>query len=401
MLRRTPMCFEDLNPAEKQVLEAFPLGNFVDLPTCADDRIVRAEFIAQLLIGAFHFERSLVPALNLVGAHVTGRLELRGAKLIAPVLLRECLVDSCMDLTEARTMGLRLPGCHIRGLVAKGIEIQGGLDLTDRFTSLGEIDLLDAHVAGSVNLRSALLHNPGEIALQASRARIDGSMLCGELHAQGEIRLVGTRIAGLLSLRNADLRNPEGICLQAERMDVGESVLCRGRRFYTEGEIQLRFSRIRGGLDFAMAQLGANGNRSIRADGVTVDRSLICNDGFRAAGGVSLRGAVIGDSINFKDGMLGGDSDTLLDLTGSQASELRTLFAAAPSCIMSLERARIDVLVEDPLTWPERVKINGFRYTSLRPVREISVQERLDFLRRDVDGYSPQPYHQLAASTLR
>ena len=98
--------FADLNEAERLLWQAFPQGAWVDLragDVAADDlgsaacwgpdRIVRAEVITALLLGAGEVEAGYAPAVRLRGAKITGRLDLMGATVSYPLVCEHCYFD--------------------------------------------------------------------------------------------------------------------------------------------------------------------------------------------------------------------------------------------------------------------------------------------------------------------
>jgi hypothetical protein len=84
---------DDLSVAERSLWEAFPRGEWLDLrpdspngqmgggPGIYSDaeRVIRAEIIAALLLGALEPVAGCHPAIRLRGVQVTGRLDLMGA----------------------------------------------------------------------------------------------------------------------------------------------------------------------------------------------------------------------------------------------------------------------------------------------------------------------------------
>ena len=56
---------------------------------------------------------------------------------------------------------------------------------------------------------------------------------------------------------------------------------------------------------------------------------------------------------------------------------------------------RFDLLRDTPGRWPARLRLDGLSYGALDPPG--TSEQRQDWLRRDYDGYRPQPYEQLAS----
>jgi hypothetical protein len=65
-----------------------------------------------------------------------------------------------------------------------------------------------------------------------------------------------------------------------------------------------------------------------------------------------------------------------------------------------MRNARVDALGDEKNSWPAKVRLRGFAYESLQNDL-TSVHDRLGWLARDQDGYSPGIYDQLAATYRR
>ena len=274
----------------------------------------------------------ITDGVRLLGAQIGGRLLFCGATLTgldSPALSADGLrVDGSMfcralDGRPFTANGeIRIPGAHVgeldfdgaelsnpggRALDAERLRVEGNMfcrALDARpFTANGEIRLLGAHVGG-LEFDGAELNNPGGRALNAERLRVEGNMFCRALDARpftanGEIRLLGAHVGGL-EFDGAELNNPGGQALQADGLRVEGNMFCRvldARPFTANGEIRLPAAHV-GGLLFDGAELSNPGGRALQADGLRVDRGLLCRvlDGrpFTANGEIRLLGAHVG-----------------------------------------------------------------------------------------------------------
>jgi hypothetical protein len=116
-----------------------------------------------------------------------------------------------------------------------------------------------------------------------------------------------------------------------------------------------------------------------------------------AAGEIRLAGARVGGNADFT-GCKTPDSEQAftLNLTELQAASLILRTQVAPE-EADLTGAAVDRLADEPATWPSQIRLRGFTYMALDEEHTVSARERLGWLARDRDGYSPQPYEQLAA----
>ncbi|TMQ90483.1 hypothetical protein ETD83_35270 [Actinomadura soli] len=400
------MNVEDLTPPERRLWEAFPKGESVDLssgdPSFDDtgqadrwghDRVVRAEVLVALLVGALEPEPGQVAAVRLAGARVTGSLNLGHADVSVPLALTGCSFDEAPHLYWASMNSVHLMRCRLPGLIASGTRVDGHLWLEGSRIS-GGLWLDGANITGILNMSGVQLSNPGGDALLADRLTVEANVYCDQgFTSNGEVRLPGARIGGQLILRGARLSNPSGPALYASRLDVAANVFCDGG-FTAEGEVRLRGASVGGYLSFVGARLSAPGRTALNADDLTVETDIYCSDGFTAIGAVSFSGARVTGQLSLRDARLRHDQGTALSLQRVQAEELLLRTAEPIQGTADLSYARINLLRDDAASWPERLQLDGLQYETLEP--PLTARQRLDWLRRDTDGYAPQPYERLA-----
>lgn len=171
------------------------------------------------------------------------------------------------------------------------------------------------------------------------------------LRTEGEFGLRGARIAQKVDLFGAHLSHPvghpAGSALDAENLSVGTDVVARRARF--EGEVNLRGATIPGQLDLARARIAHPSGQAMRASASTI-------------GEVWLRDARV-------DGLL------------------------------NVRRARLGLLHVPPDALGGGVRLDGLTYDALSP--RLPAKVRIPMLERDVEGYVPHAYEQLAAAYLR
>jgi hypothetical protein len=352
----------ELTDPERKLWDAIQSGATVDLRTGdfkRDDpatgeawdtsRQIRAQLLFELLTKTSGPAGPQVRTLRLAGARITGTLDLEATTLAWPVLLMGCFFDQPITLAEASTYALRLPGCHVPGLIARQLRAQGNLGLNEGFTARGEVVLRGAHIGGQVNFDRATLSNPNGVALSADSLTVDQAMLCRDgFRAEGAVILRGVHIGRQVSLIGATLSNPNGVALNA--------------------------------------------------DGLTVDQAMLCG-GCRAEGEVVLRGAHIGAQVSFDGAMLisSDPGKRALNLQELHARALLLWFRTSPTGKVDFTHAQVGVFLDEEATWPTTLTLRGFVYETLYERTPISVAARLRWLDRDPGGYAPQPYEQLVA----
>lgn len=422
-----------LSPTERRICAAFPSGAEVDLragdaqvddPANADawpaDRVVRAEVLAALLLGAGEQIPGQIAALRLRGARITGALLLSHGRIAASWLLEECRIDGHIDIEGTETSSVYLRRTHMRTLSAYHARIHGVLALSEAVIAgtpqlalyadavtvdgdfrgagmrvTGPVSLVGADIRGQVGLIGARIENPGGNSLHAGGMHVGRSLMCNSMVSVGELRLPGASIGSALIFDGAWLYGVGADALSATSLTVAGDVSFRrerpgrGQPFRALGQVSLPGSQIGGNLYFSSARLYGRGVAALHARQVTV------------AGGVKLdRGFRTRDEIRFTGAKITGD----LDLTGMKSPDaLLTLYGAhiaggvRDATVVDEHGRPCDPCVD----WPRRVNLDGLTYGQFDPYRPV--RERLELLRRQVrsdrrqtGAYRAQPYEQLA-----
>jgi hypothetical protein len=347
------------------------------------------------------------------GARIGGQLSLRDARITSLVADRLAVEGSLfcdngftahgeVCLRGARIGGqLSFDSAHLinpdgTALAADRLNVANDI-IASGVTAQGEIRLLGAHISGQLNLDGASLANPGGMALAADRLTVDDAMLCGSgFRAEGEVRLLGARISGQLNFDGATLANASGYALAAEGLSVGQSMFC-GPNFDSNGEVRLAGAHIASHLTFDGASLANLGGQALTAQMLTVDQGLSCGEGFSARGEITLTDARIGGRLDLVGATLSNPGGIALYLARAQVATMFLLPARSPDGSVILANARVGSFADDPASWPATLGLHGFAYDKLENTA-VTVKQRLDWLRRNEGGYTPQIYDQLAAA---
>jgi hypothetical protein len=206
---------------------------------------------------------------------------------------------------------------------------------------------------------------------------VEGSVFLDEgFHATGEVRLLRARIQGELHCRGARLENPNGDALSADGMTVeGDVFLDDG--FHATGTVRLLGARIRGQLSCRGARLENPNGDALSADGMTVEGGVFLDDGFHATGTVRLARARIQGAL--------------------VCTEAR--FENPNGIALNLEHAWLGGIMDDEGSWPQRgrLRIDGLEYEGFAGDQTpTDARRRLEWLRRQLPDFRPQPYDQLA-----
>jgi hypothetical protein len=315
----------DLSEPEQRLGQAAETGALLDLGTGEpglndpagaaawdDARIVRAEWLGELVARTRESAAGWPRPVKLKGARIVGSLDLEAATLVCPLLLQGCSFERPIVLNGAQAVVIRLAGCHVPGVAAEQLATRGDLALSSGFAARGEVRLGGARIGGRLDLDGASLSNPGGRALSADRLTVELGMSCrGGFTADGEVSLAGARIGGVLALNGARLANAGGIALDAQRLTVEQGMYCR-HGFTALGEVLLFSAHIGGQLNLDGASLICPDGRALFASHLTVEHSMFCRDGFTVEGEMRLLGAHIGGRLELFGARLANPGRTAL-----------------------------------------------------------------------------------------
>jgi hypothetical protein len=369
---------------EQELRRAVKAGEPADLRSGSsefDNPVDGGEWGPERTVGAHVLRDVLVMdpppprAVVLRGARISGGLDLEAATLVRPFMLDACFCDRPINVSEAQAPSIRFTGCKLVCVVGDQLETRGDLDLNRSTVQL--LSLLGARVGGDLTLNACRLTggrwpldmsgvslrpsaDPSDeerselLALVADGLRVDGDLFCmSGFSARGEVRLLGAHIGRQLVFEGAKLNNEGQAALFADRLYVGQNMFFR--KSAVEGGVRLLAARIGG-------QLVLDGS------------CLSCEHGDEKA--LDLGEAKIPGSLWLR-------------------------FAERPKGGIRLDRAEVGALHDDTTKWPDELSLRGLTYGHLEPSLAVDVKRRLDWLKRDPQGYAPQPYEQLVACYRR
>lgn len=315
-------------------------------------------------------------------------------------------------------------------IVADRLRVEGNLDCGDGFAATGTLRMVNAVIGGSFRLAGASISARRretepyyDRALHLDGSEISGDIQAGRLRASGQLRLADVRVGGNLLARHVVLHHPGRDVFSARRSRVSGNVEMSYSRM--TGTLQLQGMQVGGNLELYDSQITEPAERRTRSYSVDmrsagIGRDMLCSrygaEGFLAAGGVNLEGAVVARRINFSGARLAslpelaevpGERPRLrgiaLDASDVVADELILTPAEAPEGRVILRRSRCATLDDNPQLWAATcgVQLEDFRYDALRkPIpldADGEVDLRIERLRTAMRGYRPGPYDQLAA----
>ncbi len=326
-----------------------PLDDDFDPESWGDDRKIRAEVIASLMLGAADSVAGQSARVYLTGAHIVGQLNLNGASVSQELTIINSYFDSAPDFgsLQARSVWLdscRLPGfggwsmeitntlalincraetvllrstrvgvdVELSGLTAggggeqwavdaSGLVVNGGLRL-DRMVATGGVNLTATRVGPWLDLTGAQITVPeGSAALLATGVVVEGLMNLSDLSANGMVDLLGVNVTGALMLNAAKISVPPPTggepnqALSLEQARVGQHLLAPG--LHLDGQLNMLGTKVEGVLELRDVNLRSPGAIACFADQLHAGR--FDGDNMVVEGQISLIGAQIGRSVTF------------------------------------------------------------------------------------------------------
>jgi hypothetical protein len=141
--------------------------------------------------------------IQLIGAYVTGVLDLYECEVTLPISIVSCWFEEAPKLRRARLRAVSFGGCNMPGLDGAEAVVGGSLYLDQGFSSRGLVQIQYSHIGGTLRCEGRFqnFRKDGRLfALAAMNARIAGDAVFP----------VGFRAQGQVSLLRAESRASNG-----------------------------------------------------------------------------------------------------------------------------------------------------------------------------------------------
>ncbi|GAB2793237.1 oxidoreductase [Streptomyces daliensis] len=348
------------------------------------ERTVRARFIARLLLHGPPPLLGRVASLHLVGAYITGSLDLSGGTVDSYFELRHCRFEEEVRIPEARLQTARFSDCAIPRLEAARLTTEGDLHLP-RCSIPGGIKLTDATIGTDLLLDEAKVGSGRRIrAIAADGITVSQEFQASMLVTDGELSLRGATIGSSLHMFGTVLRNTRGrYALHAPQMTVEHVASLAdatpGRAPQIQGQTPPTGTRI-----------------PFTTEGGTRWRTRH----FECTGGIVLDDGRFGSSLVIENARFDLQQNQELSLRRISTPELSFTPQAPERGLVVLSGATVEKLMDRVGSWPrdQRLWMAGFTYQQAIPKEgHFNVRERLQWLSTATPEYSPEPYEQLAA----
>jgi hypothetical protein len=167
-----------------------------------------------------------------------------------------------------------------------------------------------------------------------------------------------------------------------------------GEGFEASGEVRLLGAHIGGQLSCSGGHFSNTSGVALNAEGLSIDRDMVCNGKFEASGEVNLSSVHIVGMLDCSGGHFSNASGSALNFWRATVSGSILMQSAVLEGILDLTAANTSSYHDNPESSPETLRLDGFVYDV---IEGTSAKERLAWLCRNESGYSPQIYDQLAA----
>lgn len=355
-------------------------------PAHADEwpasRQIRATLIRWICVD--HEARSLIDpeGIRVVGARITGGLDLSLVSVPFPIVLRNCVFAEIINLGGAEIADLELDGGHTLGIHASGLEVRNNLRMGKGFHAVGAVVLDHAKIGLDLDFGGATLRyskSPGDpfpdrlrATLFAYLIQVGGNVwLNHRFVSYGAVDLGGARIGGNLHFDSGRFINPNNVAITIPGASVDGVVYLAS--WGTDGDVE-----VTGVANFSFDRVGNN---------FIVDHA-------KFLGAPGDNHGFVGTSMSV------ARSFTWHNVTLQNGARL------------DLGDASVEALLDDEQSWPApgRLIIDGFTYNGLES--EVgsrvdgqaqyasddrnAVDSRLRWLSLQPPGFHSQPYNELA-----
>lgn len=265
------------------------------------ERTVRAEVLRALLLNGPTRDGETA-GMKLTGARITGCLDLRYGTVEHPVRLRSCHFDGTPNFYGAQVRALVLSDSVLPGLRAGNLRVDLVLRISCCRISgpvrLAGAQIAGAFFANGAELGTPTApdeppapdspdpEGAAEAVLQLNHAVIGADVWAVGLVAHGQVRLNGATVAGQVNLDSAVLNAPGDVALYAETLSVGTDL--RAMRLRARGTLNLSGARIPRHVNLAYARLSRPGGTALRASSCVLGE-LWLREAAPIQGAVNLR----------------------------------------------------------------------------------------------------------------
>jgi hypothetical protein len=336
-----------LTSAELRLVEASANGSVADFSAIdyaanrpadtTDGPTLSADVVRTLLTRSNPAWTVTRAGVHVVGARISGVLDLAKATIDFPIAFVNCHFDQELALRGATLQSVFLGGSEVPGVDAASVRVHGDVQLCDGFRAHGSVRFDRAIVNGNLSLNGALLDSHNRTGLLADRTfsfgsefpdggkrcaffadevTIDGHLLMSNgFHSVGEVSVRRAHIGGMFYCSHGRFENLSAIAIASDEAVIdGDIVLSNG--FVANGEVSIRRARLRRHLYCLHGTFKNPGGNALSADAAEVDGWAFLGDWFSAQGAVRLCDAKVAGDLYCVGGIFQNSSGDALYANG-------------------------------------------------------------------------------------
>jgi hypothetical protein len=295
--------FRPLSSAEAELLKASRAGRIaqigLEVPESESDaNSVRAGFLRFLALGGDMAAPIHAAGVQLVGAWVSGLLDLSASTLKSRLGLALCNIPKVIYAQTTIGTSINLMNSQIAGLKADGLVLSGDLLLREKFISKGQIVLAGAEIGGDLDLHGATLESAEDVALHAPNIKIKGNaFLCDGFSANGKVDLSNSEITGNLDLESSAISLPKKVAISLNKIEVSGHVWL-GKDAKIVGGVSIDSAHVAGNLNFSNGSFSNSGRMAINCFAATIDGIINFSSVTAVQGSINFSGTKVGALID-------------------------------------------------------------------------------------------------------
>ena len=382
---RSLLWFSDaMNIDRGAIAVAGPSSNPADPgndPAHADEwnaqRNVRAALIRWMCADRRAIELEDPGGIRVMGARITGGLDLAHLHVPAPLELRNCAIPEEMSLDSAEFPGLSLNGSHTGAIYAPGIKVMGELDMGHGFDASAEVYMSGLTIDGAAGF------NGGHFRHSIAPREIPPEWLELESQMKVALNIHDAQIKGTLGM--SDGFQSEGAILM-DNATISGDFICWGARFINPNRYTIWAPQSVISHDVHLSDVLFQPP----VPHISVVNGIMNFWGARIGGGLDVAGVKFGGAPSDDHG---------LDASHASIQNLITIGASfGGDAFEHLNGAQIQFIFDDPASWPNpgKLDIGQLKYQAFVAPSPLDVTSRLHWLGLSATSSDPQPYDELA-----
>jgi len=353
------------------------------------------------------------------GASFTGIIDFEGGNEIWGISSFKQI--KCMQIQFEYTNFISF---YSYALILEGAEIKSSLILENTCCVYGKVGMSSLQVIGDVDFRGLTI----QACLSSSPCiQLDSSVVEGTLFFSNGISVIGTTMALGISSQSAvfnggyfralsdpsfnDLNNSvaNSICLDRS---IIKKTLQLNKGFTSYGSFRANGITVNGNIECVESRFLAPKGEAFNIDSSFVDGNIIFDKETIILGSMNLTHAYVGGMLSINNTyLIGGIHENGRDISfAGEKCIIKGTFRFFPDIcfgIVNLQNANIGTLDDDINKWPElKVILQGLLYENIswlmidpnkKSVTDISLKDRINWMKNEYSGYQAQPYEHFAA----